>query len=90
MIGRLEDAARVRVGYFVESGFDGSVTHFSTLDGVREFVRETGERCFYAYDLDDDENIIKIKAIYMDRYRERDIVDRLLANKGGGQFVQTF
>lgn len=90
MIGRLEDAARVRVGYFVEIGFDGSVTHFSTLDGVREFVRETGVRCFYAYDLDDGDNVVKIKAIYMDRYRERDIVDRLLANKSGGHFVQTF
>jgi len=86
----IEDAARVRVGYFVEDEYDGGVTHFRSLDSVREFVANVGAKRFYAYDLDDEDNIVKIKAVYMDRYRERDIVDRLLANKSGGNFVQTF
>lgn len=89
---QINDAVHVKVGYVAETP-DGSVTEFSSLGAVKEFVRETGLKYFTAFDRDNRANIVKIKAIYMDRYRESDIEDRLIANKqqgGKSFFVQTF
>lgn len=88
----IDDAIHIKVGYVAETP-DGGVSEFSSLNAVRMFVRETGLKYFYAFDRDNRANVVKIKAIYMDRYRESDIEDRLIANKqqgGKSFFVQTF
>ena len=88
----IDDAVHIKVGYVAEIP-DGGVSEFSSLNAVKMFVRETGLKHFFAFDRDNRANVVKIKAIYMDRYRESDIEDRLIANKqqgGKSFFVQTF
>lgn len=84
---QIEDAVHIEIGYGAETP-DGQVTPFNSFEAVKMFVRETGIKSFFAYDKDNTANIISIKAIYMDRYRESDIKDRLIANKqqGGKSF----
>ena len=89
---QINDTVHIQVGYGAETP-DGGLTEFSSLGAVKMFVRENGLKDFFAFDRDNRANIVKIKAIYMDRYRESDIKDRLLANKqqgGKSFFVQTF
>lgn len=84
---QINDTVHIPIGYAAE-GTDGAMSYFSSFDAVKMFVRETGIKQFFAYDKTDKKNIVKIKAIYMDRYRESDIEDRLIANKqqGGESF----
>lgn len=86
---RILDAARVnRVKYAVIPEDGSEIMEFSDLDDVRYYMTtKPFIKYFYAFDVDDENNFIKIRAIYMERYTERDIKDRLLANKaGGGQY----
>lgn len=88
----IDDAVHIKVGYGAETP-DGNVMEFPSFNAVKMFVRENGLKSFFAFDKDNRANIVKIKAIYMDRYRESDIEDRLIANKqqgGKSFFVQTF
>lgn len=88
----IDDAVHIKVGYVAESP-DGGVLEFSSFGAVKMYVRENGLKSFFAFDKDNRANVVKIKAIYMDRYRESDIEDRLIANKqqgGKSFFVQTF
>lgn len=89
---QVKDAIHIKVGYGVEMN-DGTTTLFQSLQAVKMFVRENGLKFFFAYDKENRANSIRIKAIYMDRFRESDIEDRLIANKqqgGKSFFVQTF
>ncbi len=89
---QINDAVHIKIGYGAESP-DGGVLEFSSFDAVKMYTRENGLKSFFAFDKDNRANIVKIKAIYMDRYRESDIEDRLIANKqqgGKSFFVQTF
>lgn len=86
---KIKDAARInRVKYAViPEGLSDEIVEFSDLDDVRYYMRtKPFIKWFYAFDVDDSDNVIKIRAIYMDRYTERDIKDRLLANKAGNHF----
>ena len=82
---RIEDAVHIRIGYVVEPDYDEPLM-FTSLNGVKEYVKKTGVKFFYAFDRDDEENSVKIKSMYADRYRESDIEDRLIANKAGNNF----
>ena len=89
---QVADAIHIQVGYGVETK-DGSITLFNSFEAVKMFVRENGLKFFFAYDKENRANSIRIKAIYMDRYRESDIEDRLIANKqqgGKSFFVKTY
>ena len=86
---RIQDAARInRVKYAVipEDGTD--IIEFNDLDDVRYYMStKPFIKYFYAFDVDDENNFIKIRATYMERYTVQDIKDRLLANKAGsGQY----
>lgn len=86
---RIVDAARInRVKYAVIPEDGSEIMEFSDLDDARYYMTtKPFIKYFYAFDVDDENNFIKIRAIYMDRYTERDIKDRLLANKAGsGQY----
>lgn len=89
---QVTDAIHIQIGYSVEMN-DGTVTLFSSFQAVKMFVRENGLKYFFAYDKENTSNSIRIKALYMDRYRESDIEDRLIANKrqsGKAFFIQTY
>ena len=86
---RIQDAARInRVKYAVIPEDGGDIMEFSDLDDVRYYMStKPFIKWFYAFDVDDESNFIKIRAIYMERYTVQDIKDRLLANKAGsGQY----
>lgn len=84
---QINDAVHIQIGYGAETP-DGGVLQFPSFGAVKMYVRENGLKSFFAFDKDNRANIVKIKAIYMDRYRESDIEDRLIANKqqGGKSF----
>ena len=82
---RITDTARInRVKYAVipEDGTD--IVEFDDLDDVRYYMSTKPYiKYFYAFDVDNEDVFIKIKATYMERYTVRDIKDRLLAIKAG-------
>lgn len=89
---QIEDAVHIQVGYGTVSP-NGDAMQFGSFGAVKMYVRENGLKEFFAFDRDNRANIVKIKAIYMDRYRESDIEDRLIANKqqgGKSFFIKTF
>lgn len=89
---QIDDAVHIQVGYGAVSP-NGDAMQFGSFGAVKMYVRENGLKEFFAFDKDNRANIVKIKAIYMDRYRESDIEDRLIANKqqgGKSSFIKTF
>ena len=82
---RIFDATHIKIGYVVDLPYDEPIM-FSTLNGVKEYVKKMGVKEFIAFDRNDEENSIAIKTMYADRYRESDIEDRLIANKSGNNF----
>ena len=90
---RVEDSARIhRVKFAViPEDYSEDIMEFSDLDDVRYYMSTQPKlKYFYAFDADDEDNSIKIRAIYMERYTERDIKDRLLANKRGDIFLKKY
>jgi hypothetical protein len=89
---QVNDAVHINIAYGAETP-DGNISYFSSFPAVKAFARETGIKHFFAFDKENRNNIIKIMTIYMDRYREDDIEDRLIANKqqgGKSSFVKTY
>ena len=86
---RIKDAARInRVKFAViPENYSDEIMEFSDLDDARYYMTtKPFIKYFYAFDADNPENSIKIRAINMDRYTLKDIKDRLLAKAAGDIF----
>ena len=85
----IKDAARIKgIKYVViPESEEEEIMEFVDLDDARDYVYERPWlKYFYAFDIESEDNAIKIQSKYMDRYTPQDIADRLLANKRGDNF----
>lgn len=87
---RINDTSRIKnVKYLVLEG-DDSIEFFN-LEDVRYYVKNKPYiKYFYAFDVDNSDNFIKIRSIYMDRYTTQDVKDRLLSNQAGNYFKPNY
>jgi len=85
---KVKDAARIdRIKYAAIPEDGSDIIEFGNLDDMREYMYQNPQlKYFYAFDVNSEDIVFKVRRCYMERYTVRDIKDRLMAIKAGNNF----